>query len=202
MADQPPLSWAPRLPQALIQRLYRLDALGIVDEELIDEVGWGLRARCQSFIEAVWAARGQLHCPACQNLIHYAVAPEIILLCDRCGWQAAWKDVFKTIQHKQLSGAEPVLRLFDEFVQGFPAAGTPQHKMLLIDGLLHGFHLYLNGSPTRAVAVNLIEGRYHEVVEFLDRLSYGPGSTPGLQQTHQDWQKSIDDTARAWGMRG
>ena len=39
--------------------------------------------------------------------------------------------------------------------------------MLLIDRLIHGFHQSLRGEATRTTGINLIEGRYHEVVEFL-----------------------------------
>jgi hypothetical protein len=70
--------------------------------------------------------------------------------------------------------------------------------MLLIDQLIHGFHYYLEFSPTRAAGVNLIEGSYHEVVEFLDRLTYGEGSTPGTRQTRMEWREIINQSADTW----
>ena len=51
-------TWAPRVPKALIRRFYETDAKGIYDEELIDEVGYALLARCQSFITANLARAG------------------------------------------------------------------------------------------------------------------------------------------------
>ena len=54
-------------------------------------------------------------------------------------------------------------------------------------------------SQTRTTAVNLIEGRYHEVVDFLDQLSYGSGSTPGTLELYADWRKKIDETGKKWG---
>ena len=62
---QAPIQWAPRVKPGLIRRLYDLDAQGIYDEELIDEVGWGLLARCQSFIDAVNAVAGRAVCHGC-----------------------------------------------------------------------------------------------------------------------------------------
>jgi hypothetical protein len=110
-----------------------------------------------------------------------------------CGWTLSWADYFKTIQHKQLSGAEPVLKQFRDFVRAFPPARTPQEKMLLIDRLIHGFHWYYKTSaPTRPVAVNLIEGRLGDVVAFLDRLSCGEKSTPGTRETLAEWDKQIE----------
>jgi hypothetical protein len=187
--------WAPRVPQSLIHRLYEMDALGIQDEELIDEVGWRLLARCQSFVSAVEAARGKVLCPACNQEINHEGKPDELLHCQRCGWETTWKAFFKTFQHKQLSGADPVLQLFRIYIRGYPCAASYQQKMLLVDRLIHGFHIYL-GEPTRTTAVNLIEGRYHEVVNFLDRLSYGQDSTVGIQSVYKDWRQKIDETGK------
>ena len=180
------------MPQAKIQRLYELDALGIHDEELLDEVGYALLARCQSFIAACQAAAGLVSCPVCsQEIVHKRVKDEV-LHCPACGWELTWGAYFATLQHRQLSGAEPVLDLFGKFVTRFPAAATPAEKMLAIDALIHGFHWYYKFGPTRPVAVNLIKGRLGEVVAFLDRLSLSPESTPGIQETHAEWKEKLD----------
>jgi ribosomal protein S27AE len=189
--------WAPRLPQALIARLYALDAQGIYDDDLLDEVGWKLWARCQSFIEAVEASRGRAKCPRCGAIVLHHADPEEVLRCE-CGWQVAWREYFKTYQHKQLSGAEAVLALFGEFITAFPAARNPQEKMLQIDRLIHGFHYNLQFGPTRAVGVNLIEGRYHEVVDFLNRLTYGGGSTPGMEASLSSWRNLVRAAGETW----
>lgn len=193
-----PPTWAPRLRQSLIRRLYETDALGIYDDDLLDEVGWGLIARCESFIIAVDAAHGRVHCPSCGQIVLHHADPEETLHCAGCGWEMAWRDYFKTFQHKQLSGAEPVLVLFREFIQDFPSAHTPQEKMLLIDRLIHGFHYNLQFGATRAVCVNLIQGYYHEVVDFLDRLTYGEGSTPGMRAARSAWREVLNQTADTW----
>jgi hypothetical protein len=180
--------WAPRVSQLKIRQLYEADARGIYDLDLIHEVGYGLLARCESFITANRARAGELPCPECGR----TVRRQEMLRCP-CGWTLPWADYFKTIQHKQLSGAEPVLKQFRDFVEAFPAARMPQEKMLLIDRLIHGFHWYYKTNrPTRPVAVNLIEGRLSDVVAFLDRLSYGDKSTPGTQETYAEWDKKID----------
>jgi len=92
------------------------DALGIYDEVLIDEVGYSLLTRCESFIAAVEAVMGRIHCPLCRTMITHSVRPEEILRCD-CGWELTWGAYFKTIQGNQLSGAEPVLA-FPNFHKG------------------------------------------------------------------------------------
>ncbi len=190
--------WAPRVKQSLIRRLYETDARGICDEELIDEVGYALLARCESFIAAVEASRGKVTCPACGETLFHDHAPDAVLLCMGCGWQMSWANYFRTFQHKQLSGADPVLALFRSFIDGFLKPRSGRDKMVLIDQLIHGFHLSLLGEPTRTTAVNLIEGTYHEVVHFLDDLSYGAASTPGTHDVREDWRTKINRTAQQW----
>lgn len=190
-------TWARRVPKSKIRRLYETDARGIYDEDLIDDVGYALLARCESFIRANLARAGRLPCPECDR----PVRREEVLRCP-CGWELPWAEYFRTIQHKQLSGAEPVLEQFRAFVGAFPSAGTAREKMLVIDRLLHGFHWYLKAgaeqpAPTRPVAVNLIQGRLGDVVAFLDTLAYGPGSTPGTRESFAEWDRNIDAN-RPW----
>ena len=97
----------------------------------------------------------------------------------KCGCELTWGEYFKTIQHRQLSGAEPVLNQFRSFVQEFSIARTPPEKTILIDRLIHEFHWHSKSkTPTRPVAINLIEGRLSEMVAFLENLSCGAKSTP------------------------
>jgi hypothetical protein len=192
--------WAPRVPQNLIRRLYEEDALGFTDDALADEVGWCILARCQSFIKAVEAVSGQVTCPVCQQVIFHSGNRDEVMHCPNCGWEMTWGEYFATIQHIQLSGAEAVVKLFREYVRDFPVAQNYQQKMLLIDKLIHGFHIYFkDGSTTRTTAVNLIQGNYHEVVDFLDQLTYGSASTQGIYANYQDWRQKIDETGKKWG---
>ena len=189
--------WAARVPKEKIRRLYETDAKGIYDEDLIDDVGCSLLVRCESFLTANRAQAGELPCPWCAR----PVRREETLHCP-CGWQLTWAEYFRTLQHKQLSGAEPVLEQFRDFVQAFPSAREPQAKMLLIDRLLHGFHWYLKKNaetpgPTRPVAVNLIEGRMGDVVAFLEALTYGEKSTPGTHESLTEWNRNINAN-RSW----
>ena len=184
--------WAPRVTQREIRRLYETDARGIYDEDQINEVGYGLLARCQSFLEANEARGGRARCPRCSEVVAHSRRKEEILRCD-CGWELTWGEYFKTIQHVQLSGAEPVLEQFRTFISTFSSARTPQEKMIAIDRLIHGFHWYNKRThrPTRPVAVNLIEGRMREVIAFLDRLTYSDKSTPGTRENYDEWMGTL-----------
>jgi hypothetical protein len=193
-------AWAPRVPKHKIRQLYETDAMGIYDRSLIDEVGYALLARCESFITANRAVAGEVTCPRCGAIVSHTGQKEALLCCP-CGWELTWGAYFRTVQHKQLSGAEPVLRLFREYVAAYPAAPTPQERMLLIDRLLHGFHWYYKeDTPTRPVAINLIEGRLGDVIAFLEELTYGEKSTPGMKQVFSIWDERAE-SARGWSRR-
>ena len=188
-------TWAPRVTQREIRQLYETDARGIYDEDLINEVGYGLLARCESFITAVEAFWGSARCPSCGALVPHHGKKSELLRCA-CGWELSWGEYFATIQHKQLNGAEAVLDQFRAFVDAFPKARTPQARMLLIDQLIHGFHYYYqDDSVTRPVAVNLIEGKLTDVIHFLDRLSRGEQSTSGVKERYAEWDRLLETRA-------
>lgn len=192
-------TWSPRVKPALVRRLYEQDARGIHDEELLNEIGIGLLLRCQSFIEANEAVAGRAVCPQCRQIVQHDRKKETVLRCE-CGWSLSWGDYFHTIQNKQLSGAEPVISLFKSYIDRYPTARTYKDKMVLIDQLLHGFHWYVKFGNTRAVAVNLLQGRLWEIVEFLDELSRGPESTTGVEERYREWQENSRNM-RSWAQK-
>ncbi len=55
--------WAPRLEPQLIRRLYLSDANGMLDEELLEEVSFGLYCRCLSIRDVTAAYMAMWHVP-------------------------------------------------------------------------------------------------------------------------------------------
>ena len=165
--------WARRVRQDLIERLYTLDAKGIVDEELIDEAGYAMYCRCESIRIATEAHHGRVTCRVCRSVIERPVGggKEQVLECA-CGWSQTWGTYFKSYQRKQLYGgnAYPV---FQEFLDRWPRARNPRDKLLAIDWLIHACHLPPKMPWARPAATNLIEGTATELTVFLDRLAYG-----------------------------
>ncbi len=93
--------WASRVNPILIRRLYQTDARGIVDEELIDAVGFALYARCQSILQATESHAGHIIYPECWTLVERPRGPLLkgaILDCPQCAWQVACEEYFKTYQ--------------------------------------------------------------------------------------------------------
>jgi hypothetical protein len=191
--------WAPRIRKEKIARLYRLDARGIVDEALIDEIGIGILARAESILEATAASRGNALCVECRALVTHACRNDQDLLCERCGWTCTWASYKRTYQKKQLhaGGIEDFLR---EFIRTYPRARTPGEKMVIIDTMIHRYHWeHTKDGVTRPGACNLIEGRLHDIVVFLDELSHGERSTPGTRHTQQAWREKAAEARRRWG---
>ena len=156
-----------------LRRLYRNDATGILDEELLEDVGITLYCRCESILDASDAALGKVHCPSCANIIPRANDnPEETILCAKCGWTIRWADYQASYQHRDLwgGGFSDAMR---EFMTRWEHAGNPRQKMLLIDRLIHVWHWQFSGerSATRPAAPTFIEGSRKQVVEFLDELT-------------------------------
>ena len=188
------VQWASRVNPVLVRRLYETDARGIVDEELIDKVGYALYARCQSILQATEAHAGRVICPACGTLVIRASPPQdkgAMLDCAGCGWRVRWADYFKTIQDKHLVGGGAVA-FHAEFVERFRSATSPQAKMLAIDRLIHAFHWELVQRPGRSAARELIYAKnYQELLTFLDTLTYGEQSSPTLRATKAAWDQKL-----------
>jgi hypothetical protein len=200
--DEPPVRWAARVAPAKIRRLYQTDARGIHDKELIDEIGFGLYARCQSIITVTEAAAGRVACPDCDAIVLREARdkpdePDETLRCD-CGWETTWASYHRTWQHQELYGGGAV-DAFEHFVRDWPRAESPQRKMLLIDQLIHRWHWQARADRAlgRPAGVNLIEGSRAQVLALLDELSYGPASSDTLHETRDAWRDAWQHVRQA-----
>lgn len=183
--------WASKVPPRKIRRLYETDATGIIDDELIDDVGWALWERCDSILTVTEAHYGQVRCPSCENVIERRNrgSDDEIVKCEKCGWQIKWENYHHTYRHKQLFGANAV-DVFKAYHSAFPRGRSAKEKMLLIDRLIHEFHVGLKGLG-RPVAANLIEGSLTEVIRFLDELTYRGESAAGVGDSREAWRRRL-----------
>jgi hypothetical protein len=182
------LKWARRVRQEDIRRLYHLDARGIIDQDLINDVGYGLHARCESIRIATEAHFGRVTCRSCGAVVERTEWNKAELLTCACGWRKTWGDYLASYQRKQLVGGA-AYPAFIEYLERWPGARAPRDKLLEIDRLVHACHVATHRPWARPAAVNLIEGTASELARFLDELAYGPSSTPGLGETRDAWQR-------------
>ena len=182
--------WAPRVSKQKIERLYHSSAQGLLDHELIDEVGYALYARCQSMLEVTEIVRtGRPKCPQCSTVLperDYGQRNEL-LTCPECGWRCPAQVYRKTYARKNLGtgGLDEQIR---EFMTRFTSARSHSDKLVLIDTLIHLFHW--SSDQGRPLATALIAGRMKDTMAFLDRLSYGDSVPDDVHRTREQWRRT------------
>ena len=181
------VKWCKKIPQRLISNLYNQTALGIFDDELVDEVGYWLYVRCKSIISVTIAYEKEvLPCP---NRCGADIPLINDSFCCSCGFNVTWDDFRKSYKGEQLYAAN-ALPIFVTYFNDFPKMKTYSEKLICIDVLIHSFHIknsYHKNLDSynpedddvevnRPTGANLIEGSLKEVVLFLDKLSSIPNS--------------------------
>lgn len=191
--------WAPRVSKLRIQQLYQSDGHGLADDDLINDVGMSLYLRCISMLKVTQSIYGNPPCPVCDTTAQVDAAPHPFVRCANCGWVCPWDQYQKTYQRKGLfaGGLEPFVK---DYVHRFATTRLPRERMVLIDGLLHRFHWESDGVISgRPGATSLIEGKMHDVMAFLDRLSYGDSVPPEIEHRREEWRKKWSKNAWSGG---
>jgi hypothetical protein len=187
--------WSPRLRKVQISRLYQSCGRGLLDEELIDDVGFSLYSRCKSMLQVSEAIRGNPPCPSCGATAKLDEDPTPFARCANCGWICPWSLYQKTYKRKGLfaGGLEPFVK---DFVRKFPATDSYRERVVLIDSLIHRFHWESAGTADgRPGATSLIEGKMKDIVAFLDRLNYGDDIPPEIERTREEWRRRWRENA-------
>jgi hypothetical protein len=200
------IRWPSRVDPDKIRQLYQSDAQGMLDRDLLDEVGYGIYVRCQALLEVAAAWRGRVKCWGCDNVIlrrqgkvveYTGHGPTLIggktetLKCDRCGWQITWAAYRKSLsgEHLDATGLEDMM---GAFIERWPAAPFPRARLLLIDALIHEFHCWNGDTVGSPVGATVIRATAEEVLALLDELAYGSSSTTGLSETRQRWASRLE----------
>ncbi len=173
------IHWAPKIRQSKILEIYQNDASGMLDADLIVDVGFRLLQRCHSIRIATSRS---VECPRCGTEFKLAETSAWRLvpgpnLCPNpgCGWQTTPEEWHQSWHHRDLLGAAAIPAI-NSYLHEYPLADTPQLRMLCIDQLIHAFHISLrDGQPGRSFANNLIEGSHTQVIQLLDQLFALPG---------------------------
>lgn len=173
------ISWSPKIRQSKIRQLYQNDALGTVDEILVEDVGLGLLERCRS----IWlVTQRQVECPRCGATFSLCEPGSWKMLpgvqccpTSGCEWETTAEQWHESWKHRELLGTA-AMDAIETYLHEYPRARTTQQQMICIDQLIHSFHMSLRtGKASRSFANNLIEGSHDQVIEFLDRLSARAG---------------------------
>jgi len=176
--------WCKKISRNDLLRLYESEAAGMLDEELLDEVGFAFYTRCKQAHEARSCMEsGKILCHHC------GAAPEagrvsptgstlvknanknLIISCE-CGYTYTYREYRRSYMAVNMPGnrAAPI---FEYFEQKWPGCKDASQKMLLIDWLIHECHVTLmSGSQGKSVCENLIEGTRKQITELILKLAY------------------------------
>lgn len=177
MPDQEKFHWAGKVSRRDIQRLYESDAQGLLDVDLLDKVMYAIHARvCDMFEVREAQQTGRVKCRGCgapmaQPYWMGGRNKNNVLSCPLCGWQTTCGEFYTSYTGKDMLPGSRT-ELFQEFLERFPIAHTAQEKMLLLDWLIHAFHVQ-SGVASRLVAMNVIQGSRDQLIELLTTLASG-----------------------------
>lgn len=163
--------WPEKLNIHKLNRLYQLDAMGICDEVLADEIGLTLYLRCKYGKEdAERMEHSRIRCHGCGN----ELGGEADLRQCSCGRQYSFREYRRSF-HRNNMPAGAAAKTFAAFLKEWETAKTYQEKILLIDALLHQFHLSMvSGAAHRPVAMNFIDGSRERVDQMISQLARNP----------------------------
>jgi hypothetical protein len=179
-------NWSPAVPRQKLQRLYESDAKGILNNELLEDVGYTIYARClQSRDERRLIDTGKLKCHNCGSILSYNSG----LMCCPCGYQYIFKDYMKSFRRCNMPTGGAA-HIFNEFIEKWPLAKDSVEKMRLIDWLIHEFHINIrSGVKGRPVGINLIQGTKVQVAQLILSLAYGNGVS--AEKNREYWLANI-----------
>ena len=193
MNAEPParIHWAPRLRPQLLKRLYDADAQGFQDLELCDQVGMILYMRCRTYMLVM---RGEVECPVCRTVFEagglgdWRDQSETHCPNPECTWFTT-RAAYRESVHNHDANPGRAVDAYQTFYECYPHARTYQAKMLLIDQLIHQFHVDAKtGGAVKSIASRLFEGNKKAVVRFLDELS---ARDPADKES---WRRTMADT--------
>jgi len=190
--------WAPKVRPERIWQLYQNDARGTIDEVLVHDVGIALYQRCESLL---LVTSGRVTCPTCGTIFQTSWLggrPEAVNQCPSCQWTITNGQYHATWRHQDLRAGNAEVA-FRSYVEAYPRARSSRERTLLIDQLIHAFHIDLKSrAPNRSAANNLIEGSHARVVAMLDRLADDARGAPDRSDATSTW---LATTEAMWKRR-
>lgn len=160
--------WPEKLDIYKLNKLYMLDAKGIHNEVLADEIGLTLYLRCKYGKEDMERKRKNvIRCHGCGNEL---AGNDDFRQCN-CGRQYSYREYWRSFCRNNMP-AGAAAGIFASFIQKWSGAGNYNEKIVLIDTLLHEFHLSLiSGATHRPVAMNFIDGTRKSVEQIINNLA-------------------------------
>ncbi|MDF2987263.1 MAG: hypothetical protein K0R50_2773 [Eubacterium sp.] len=178
--------WSQKVSRRDLIRLYKADAKMLFDEDLVDEIGITLYARCIQGRD-VWLDidSGKLKCHNCGNIL---LAQRGLMTCT-CGYQYLFREYMRSFRKENMpSGA--ATHIFNAFIKNWEKVKVYHEKMRLIDELIHEFHINLvSGIKGRFVGINLIDGSKKQIGDLILTLAYGDDKESVMETFKKNFSK-------------
>lgn len=162
--------WPAKVSRRKLEQLYISEARGLLDEDLLDDVGFSFFARCDQALKIrELMDKGQLICHNCGALLSAKSYTDPIECA--CGYSYTYREYRRSCNSASMPGGRAT-PIFKAFADGWQRCSDAKSKMLLIDRLVHECHVTLmSGEKGRSVCMNLIEGTTAQLSEMLERLA-------------------------------
>jgi len=162
--------WSEKVSRSKLIRLYQNDAKGLVDEDLLDEVGYTLYSRCKQARETFECLnKGEIICHHC-GTVNKATSYTDLIHCP-CGYYYTYREYRRSCRANSIPGGRAT-DIFNTFADKWLLCKNEKEKMLLIDWLIHECHVsVMTGGKGRSVCVNLIEGTTAQIRDMLETLA-------------------------------
>ena len=163
------IKWAAKIQPGILKKFYAMHKSGVVDNELIDDVGLRLYRRCDAIL---MVAQGAFYCPDCANKISVDLdaCRNQESCCNNCGFVCTAAEFHESYRRRELL-QDDAYAYFGKYCSEYMNC-THDEKIIMIDTLIHLFYVESKtGAINRAIGNNLIEGSLKQVVALLHELS-------------------------------
>jgi hypothetical protein len=164
--------WCGKVSRNALLRLYKSEAMGLFDEELLDGIGLTFFTRCKQSKDTLpLLNKGQMICHNCGAILT-ATGSASVTSCE-CGFCYTYREYRRSFNANNMPAhrAQPI---FDAFMDKWPKCRDVNGKMMVIDWLIHECHVTLmSGEKGRSVCMNLIEGTKKQIQDLISTLAYG-----------------------------
>ncbi|MDR0286402.1 MAG: hypothetical protein LBI03_01645 [Clostridiales bacterium] len=166
--------WCKKVSRNDLLKLYQSEAKGIIDEELLDKVGYTFYIRCmQAKQTRELMEQGQILCLNCGGILSADFSKDNQPIICECGYSYTYREYRRSCNTANMPGGRAA-PIFEHFVKEWPICKDTSQKMMLIDWLIHECHVTLmSGLKGRSVCINLIEGTSKQISDLIMKLSYG-----------------------------
>ena len=162
--------WSEKVSRTKLIKLYQNDAKGLIDEDLLDDIGYTFYARCKQARDTrECLEKGEIICHHC-GTVNKAASYSGLIACP-CGYYYTYREYRRSFcTHNMPAGR--ATEIFNAFADKWLVCKDEKEKMLLIDWLVHECHVsVMTGSQGRSVCINLIEGTLKQLRGMLEMLA-------------------------------